>query len=371
MKVGVPRETAAGECRVALVPETASKLVKAGLEVIVERGAGNPAFFADREYEAAGAKLGSAADALGADFVLKIDPPTAAEIQRMSAGAAVASFFPHWSLPDLVAALNARKVSAFSMEQVPRTTRAQAMDVLSSQATIAGYKAVLLAAERLGRLLPMMVTAAGTLTPARCLVLGAGVAGLTAIGIARKLGAVVEAFDVRLAAAEQVESLGAKFIGKELLGALGKGAEGAGGYAKELAADQEAKNRELIQKHAKDAHIVISTAAIPRKKAPVLLTEAAVAAMQPGAVIVDLAAESGGNCALTKAGEVVVANGVTILGPRRLPATVPTHASQMYSRNVSALLLLMVKEGKLALDFKDDIVAATCVTHDGALRSAS
>ncbi len=370
MKVGVPRETAAGESRVAIVPETVGKLAKAGLEVLVEKGAGRAALFADEAYTKAGARLVDSAQALlgEADIVLKVDPPTLAEAGGLKEGAAVFSYLQAWSSPELLAALNARRVTAFSVEQIPRITRAQSMDVLSSQATIAGYKAVLLAADRLPRVLPMLVTAAGTLAPARVLVLGAGVAGLMAISMARRLGAVVEGFDVRLAAAEQVESLGAKFIGKELLGA---GAEGAGGYAKELAADVEAKNRELIKKHAADNNVIISTAAIPKKKAPLLIPEDTVKVMKPGSVIVDLAAETGGNCALTVLGQEVVAHGVTIIGPRKLPAALPAHASQMYSRNVATLLLSLVKNGVLALDFKDEVVAGACVTHAGQTRGAA
>ncbi len=368
MKLGVPKETAPREQRVALVPETVARLVKGGFEVVVESGAGTAAAFTDAAYTAAGAKIADARAVLAdSDVVLKVDPPSLEQTKSLKSGAALISFLQAWNSPDLLAALNARQITAFSMEQIPRTTRAQPMDALSSQATIAGYKAVLLATEHLGRVLPMLVTAAGTLTPARCLVLGAGVAGLMAIGTAKRLGAIVEGFDVRAAAAEQVESMGAKFIGKEL---LSKSAEGQGGYAKELAADQEAKNRALIQKHAKDAHIVISAAAIPKKKAPILLPEETVRGMQTGAVIVDLSAETGGNCALTRAGEVVNANGVTVLGPIKLAATVPTHASQMYSRNVSSLLLHLVKEMKLALDLNDEITAGTCVTHGGNTRSA-
>ncbi|MBI4881656.1 MAG: Re/Si-specific NAD(P)(+) transhydrogenase subunit alpha [Planctomycetes bacterium] len=369
MKVGVPRETAAGESRVAIVPETVAKLAKAGLEVLVEKDAGRAALFADEAYAKAGARLVDGGEALlgEADIVLKVDPPTVEEAGHLKEGAAVFSFLQSWSSGALLAALNARRVTAFSMEQIPRISRAQSMDVLSSQATIAGYKAVLLAANRLPRVLPMLVTAAGTLAPAKVLVLGAGVAGLMAISTARRMGAVVEGFDVRLAAAEQVESLGAKFIGKELLGA---GAEGAGGYAKELAADAEARNRELIKKHAAENSVVISTAAIPKKKAPLLIPEDTVKAMKPGSVIVDLAAETGGNCALTVPGEEVVVHGVTILGPRKLPATLPTHASQMYSRNIATLLLSLIKNGALVLDFKDEVVAAACVTHGGETRSA-
>lgn len=370
MRIGVPRETAAGERRVAIVPETVAKLAKAGCQVTVERGAGDQAFCTDDEYEKAGAALvEDAAAALGeADVVLKVEQPSLEEAGLVREGAALFSLFEPWNSSELVECLNRRRISAFSMQLVPRITRAQSMDVLSSQATIAGYKAVLLAAERLARILPMMVTAAGTLAPAKALVLGAGVAGLTAIGTARRLGALVSGFDVRLAAAEQVESLGATFVGRELLEA---GSEDKGGYAKEQSADQERRIQELVGKVAAESHFVISTAAIPRRKAPILITEAALRGMKPGAVVVDLACETGGNCELTCAGEEVVAHGVTILGPRRLAASVPFHASQMYSRNLAALLASMTKEQKFLIDFQDEVVAAACVTHAGATRSAS
>ena len=370
MKIGVPRELADGENRVAIVPETVGKLTKAGLEVLVERGAGQAASYLDEAYETAGARLIDGGPTLlgEADIVLKVEQPSLDEADQLREGAAIFSFFEPWNSEELVLKLNGRRISSFSMQLVPRITRAQSMDVLSSQATIAGYKAVLMAANHMPRVLPMLVTAAGTLIPAKALILGAGVAGLMAIGTARRLGAIVEGFDVRLAAAEQVESLGAKFVGREL---LEEGSEDAGGYAKQQSADKEVRIQELIQKYAQDAHMIISTAAIPRRKAPVLITEAAVQGMKPGAVIVDLAAETGGNCELTKAGEVVVAHGVTILGPRRLAATVPTHASQMYSRNIATLLLSMIKDGKLELDFEDEVVAGACVTHAGETRSAS
>ncbi|MFH0947208.1 MAG: Re/Si-specific NAD(P)(+) transhydrogenase subunit alpha [Planctomycetota bacterium] len=367
MIIGVPRELADGECRVAIVPESVGKLSKAGFEVVVQRGAGGASCFSDEAYEKAGARLVEAAEALGADIVLKVEQPTLDEADHLKEGKAVFSLFEPWNSEDLVAKLNSSKITSFSMQLIPRITRAQSMDVLSSQATISGYKAVLLAAERLPRILPMLVTAAGTLAPARALVIGAGVAGLMAIGTARRLGAIVEGFDVRLAAAEQVESMGAKFVGREL---LEEGSEDAGGYAKAQSADKEAKIREFIRGHVAGVQIVITTAAIPKRKAPILITEEAVKGMKPGSVIVDLAAESGGNCELTKVGEVVEAHGVTIIGPRRLPATVPTHASQMYSRNITTLLLSLVKDGEFGLDFEDEVVAAACVTHAGETRSA-
>lgn len=368
MKVGVPKETALGERRVALAPGEVGKLKKAGLDVVVERGAGDSAFFPDAAYEKAGAEFGDAAAALGADIVLKVDAPTADQIGQMRDGAASFSFFASWNSPDAVAAFNGKSVSAFSMEQVPRITRAQSMDALSSQATIAGYQAVLMGTQHLGRILPMLVTAAGTLTPARVLVLGAGVAGLQALGTARRLGAITSGFDVRLAAAEQVESMGAKFVGREL---LEEGAEDKGGYAKAQGAEKEAAIQNVLVKHCGESQMVITTAAIPRRKAPLLITKAAVESMSSGSVVVDLAAETGGNCELTRVGEIVIHNGVTILGPSKLPATIPNHASQMYSRNIATLLLSMVKEGALALDFEDEVVAGCCVTHGGATRSQS
>lgn len=368
MKVGVPKETASGECRVALAPGEVGKLKKAGLDVVVERGAGDAAFFPDAAYEKAGAEFGDAAAALSADIVLKIDTPTPDQIGQMKEGASSFSFLASWSNPDAVEAFNGKKVSAFSMEQVPRITRAQSMDALSSQATIAGYQAVLMGTQHLGRILPMLVTAAGTLTPAKVLVIGAGVAGLQALGTARRLGAIVSGFDVRLAAAEQVESMGAKFVGREL---LEEGAEDKGGYAKAQGEEKDEAVRQMLQKHCGDSQLVVTTAAIPRRTAPLLIPKASVEAMAPGSVVVDLAAETGGNCELTKAGEVVVHNGVTILGPAKLPATIPNHASQMFSRNIVTLLLSMVKEGALALDFEDEVVAGCCVTHEGAARSQS
>jgi len=369
MKVGVPREADPLERRVGLVPDAVEKLGKAGVEVLVEQGAGAEARFSDEAYQAAGAKVVDATAVFGqADLVLKVDAPTSDEVDQMKAGAAFISFFQSWASEGLVAQLNKKKVTSFSMEQMPRITRAQSMDVLSSQATIAGYKAVLMAADRMPRILPMLVTAAGTLRPTQALIIGAGVAGLMAIGTARRLGAQVEAFDVRPAAAEQVESMGAKFVGKELINAE---SETAGGYAKEQTQDAEERTRQLLHDHGRKAQMIVTTAAIPRKKAPVLILESTVKEMAAGSVIVDLAAESGGNCELTKAGEDVEAHGVTIMGPRKLPATVPQHASQMYARNVLTFVQHLLKDGELHLDFEDEITNGTCVTHDGQTRSGS
>ena len=366
MKIGVPKETAADERRVALTPDVAGRLGKSGLAVLVERGAGEAASFGDEAYQAAGATVVPAAAALfrQSDVVLKVQPPSRGEVRLCREGAALVAVFQPSAARDAVAALAARKVTAFSLALLPRITRAQAMDVLSSQATVAGYKAVLLAAAAAGRLFPMLVTAAGTLAPARVLVLGAGVAGLQAIATARRLGAVVSAFDVRPAVQEQVESLGAKFLRLEIT----EQAEGSGGYAKELSEETHRRELAFIAQHLKDTDVVITTAAIPGKRAPLLITAGAVGGMKPGSVIVDLAAETGGNCELTKLGRNVVRNGVLILGPANLPSTVPYHASQMYARNVSSFLLHVTRDGTLVLDFDDEITRDTCVTHAGEVR---
>lgn len=358
MKVGVPKETVARERRVALVPEVVGRLVKAGHAVVVERGAGVAAGFPEDAYAAVDASVG---DAWTADVVCKVQKPNPAEVGKMRDAAALIGMLQAATNPDLLRQLAQRRITAFSLELLPRITRAQPMDVLSSQATVAGYKAVLLAAELAPRFFPMLVTAAGTLSPARVLVLGAGVAGLQAIATARRLGAIVSGFDVRAVVKEQVESLGAKFLAMEDQ----VHAEGAGGYAKELSADQHRRELEFLARSVKDADVVITTAAIPGKRAPILVTRAGVEGMRPGSVVVDLAAETGGNCELTQAETTVEHQGVTILGPVNLPATVPLHASQMYARNVASFLNHLVKEGKLQLDFTDEITQATCVTHDG------
>jgi NAD(P) transhydrogenase subunit alpha len=365
MKVGVPKETVPQERRVALVPEAVGRLVKAGYEVVVERGAGVEAGFSDETYTAVGASLG---DAWDADVVCKVQKPSAVEVGKLreGGGAALVGQLQASTDADLVRQLAQRRVTAFSLELLPRITRAQPMDVLSSQATVAGYKAVLLAAQTAPRFFPMLVTAAGTLPPARVLVLGAGVAGLQAIATARRLGAIVSGFDVRPAVKEQVESLGAKFLAM----ADQVTAEGTGGYATELSEDQHKRELEFLARSVQDADVVVTTAAIPGKRAPILVTRAGVEGMRPGSVVVDLAAETGGNCELTQAGATLEHHGVTILGPVNLPATVPLHASQMYARNVTSFLNHLVKDGRLQLDFTDEITRATCVTHDGkVLRS--
>ena len=365
MKIGVPKETAANERRVALVPDTVGRLVKAGLEVAVEQGAGAAAAFPDDAYRSAGAGLvGTPADVFGSDVVLKVQAPSTAEVALCREGAALVALFQPAAERDIVASLAARKVTAFSLALLPRITRAQPMDVLSSQATVAGYKAVLLAATTAGRLFPMLVTAAGTLPPARVLVLGAGVAGLQAIATARRLGAVVSAFDVRPAVKEQVESLGAKFLQLE----IGEQAEAAGGYAKQLSEETHRRELAFIAQHVKDTDVVITTAAIPGKRAPILITADAVRGMKPGAVIVDLAAETGGNCEVTEPGTEVRLAGVVVLGPLNLPSTLPLHASQMYAKNISSFLLHVTRDGTLVVDFDDEIIRDTCVTHAGEVR---
>jgi NAD(P) transhydrogenase subunit alpha len=365
MRIGVPKEVAPNERRVALTPDVAGKLVKGGHEVIVERGAGSGAFFTDEAYAAAGANIGDRSSVLGeSDVVVQVQAPAATDLSGYrEGGALVAAFQPS---PDLLRQLAQRKLTAFTLVLLPRITRAQGMDVLSSQATVAGYKAVLLAATAAPRLLPMLVTAAGTLSAARVLVLGAGVAGLQAIATARRLGAIVSAFDVRPAVKEQVQSLGAAFLEMK----IEEHAETAGGYAKELSEETHRKELAFLAAAVKDADIVISTAAIPGKKAPVLITAAAVEGMKPGSIIVDLAAETGGNCELTQAGSEIVRNGVSILGPLNLPSTEPLHASQMYARNVQAFLGHIVQDGKLRLDFEDQITRDTCVTHAGEVRKS-
>jgi NAD(P) transhydrogenase subunit alpha len=371
MKVAVPKEIRPGERRVALVPQEAKSLVKRGLEVAVESGAGTQAGVSDGDYKAAGASVvASAAEALrGANLVLRVNPPSLAspdEVAALEQGSILVSFLSPLTSPDLVRRLQGAGITSISMEMVPRITRAQSMDALSSQATVAGYKAVLLAAEHLPKFLPMFTTAAGTIRPAKALVLGAGVAGLQAIATARRLGAVVEAFDVRPAVKEQVQSLGAKFLETE----HEVSAEGEGGYAKELSEEQHKKELELIGRHIVEADIVITTAQIPGRDAPLLITEAMLASMRSGSVIVDLASESGGNCAGTKAGETVVVHGVQILGPLNLPATVPVHASQMYSKNIATLVGEFIGEGgEPALDFENDVIGPATVTHAGEVRN--
>lgn len=363
MRIGVPKETAAGERRVALVPETAGKLLRSGFEISVQAQAGG--YYSDESYKEAGAEIVPGAEALygNVDIVLKVQRPGMDEIALIPEGTALISFLQPLLNLDLVQQLASRRITAFSMDAIPRIARAQSMDALSSMSSIAGYKSVLIGANSLGKYLPMMMTAAGTIPPARVLVLGAGVAGLQAIATARRLGAVVEAFDVRPVVKEQVESLGATFIEAEPV----QDAEAAGGYAKELSEETQRKQRELVHRHAREADVVITTALIPGRRAPLLITEEMVQDMHPGSVIVDLAAEMGGNCALTEAGQTVERHGVLIHGPLNVPSSMPIHASQLYSRNISSLLLHISTEGNLKLNFEDQITRETCITHEGEI----
>jgi NAD(P) transhydrogenase subunit alpha len=370
MRIGIPKETFPGETRVALVPPHVAPLIKAGHQIVVEAGAGVPAGFPDAAYTAAGATVGTRADAFAGDLLLQVRSATAnlshgaAEIRELRKGQAVIGFSESLTSPELTRQMAAQGVTSFSMELMPRITRAQSMDALSSMATIAGYKAVLLAADALPRMFPMLMTAAGTVSPARVFIVGAGVAGLQAISMARRLGAKVEAYDVRAAVKEQITSLGARFV--ELPLETGA-AEDKGGYA---TAQDEAfyrRQREMMLKVIAASDVVITTAAVPGKRAPILITDEMVRGMAPGSVIVDVAAERGGNCELTEPGRSVTRHGVTILGPMNLAATVPYHASQMYSKNITTFLAHLVKNGALQVDPADEITRETLVTHDGAI----
>jgi NAD(P) transhydrogenase subunit alpha len=364
MLVVAPKETVPGESRVALVPDAARALKKAGLELAVQAGAGYGAGVDDATYERE--QIGVVADAATlfgkADVVLKVQPPSDAEIATLRPGSVLFSFLRPLDEPQIAAKLAQAGVTTFALELVPRITRAQAMDALSSQASLAGYRAVLLAGATAAKILPMMTTAAGTIAAARVLVIGAGVAGLQAIATARRLGAVVEAYDTRPAVKEQIESLGGRFVELAL---DTKDAEGAGGYAKAQSEEFLAKQRELLGARVKLADAVISTAAVPGARAPLLIDAETVAGMKPGSVIVDLAAATGGNCALTKVDETVVAHGVTILGPSNLPSGAAVDASRVYARNLATLLLHLVKDGAITLDLEDEITKGALVTQDG------
>jgi NAD(P) transhydrogenase subunit alpha len=363
MLVSVPKETLPGERRVALIPDLVPKLVGAGLQVIVQSGAGAAAGFLDPAYQEKGARL--EADVFGeADVLLKVQPPTAAETGALKEGSTLISFLHPYTNATGIQALAARKVTAFAMELMPRITRAQPMDALSAMSTVAGYKAVLIAANHLPKFFPLLMTAAGTVSPARVFVLGAGVAGLQAIGTAKRLGAVVEAYDTRPVVKEQVESLGAKFVE---LGLETKDAEAKTGYAKAQSEEFYQRQREMMTRWVAASDVVVTTALIPGKRAPVLITEAMVQGMRPGSVVVDLAAEQGGNCALTEPGQEVVKHGVLIAGPTNLPSTVPYHASQMYARNVTSYLLHLVQGGSLRLDLSDELTRGPLVTHQGEI----
>ncbi|PWJ59837.1 NAD(P) transhydrogenase subunit alpha [Dyadobacter jejuensis] len=365
MKISVLKETKPFERRVALTPSLVKSLVKSGYSCTVEAGAGELSYFSDASYQEAGAQIaGNVAETLAAaDVVLKVNAPTLEEVAAMREGIVLISYLYAYTIPEVLEQLNEKRISAFSMDAVPRISRAQKMDALSSQANLAGYKAVLLGANALGKIFPLMMTAAGTITPSRVLVFGAGVAGLQAIATAKRLGAVVEATDVRAETKEQVESLGGRFLTVE-------GAEGVkveGGYAKEVSADYLQKQQELVKQRIKEADIAITTALVIGKKAPVLITEEMVRMMKPGSVIVDMAVESGGNCALSVFGETVVAHGVTIIGEPNLPSLLPINASELYAKNISTLLLHLATAEGFKWELEEEVTKGSLITHQGAL----
>jgi NAD(P) transhydrogenase subunit alpha len=363
MRIGVPKETAAGEHRVALVPEVISKLTAKGLDVVVQAGAGAQALLPDASFTEAGARVvADAAEVWGSDLVVVIAPPDASQIQSLAPGSILVGFLAPLSSPATTRALADAKVTAFAMEAIPRISRAQSMDALSSQSNVAGYKAAILGAEQIGRFFPMLMTAAGTIPPAKVLVLGVGVAGLQAIATAKRLGARTTGYDVRPEVAEQVSSLGAQWLD------LGVEATGEGGYARELTDDERARQQQALTDAIKGFDVVITTALVPGRPAPELVTAEAVEGMKAGSVIIDLAGEAGGNCALTEPGQTVVVHDVKIVSPLNLPATVPEHSSQLFARNVLALLELLVGEdGELQLDFDDEIIAGACVVREGEI----
>lgn len=365
MKIGIPRETLPGESRVALIPANVSVLTRDKHEVLVESGAGNGASISDESFVKSGATTVNIAQVLyqQADVVFKVAPPTMHEVEMMKEGGTYIGFLAPLANADTVHALCKRRVTSFSMEYIPRITRAQSMDALSSMATVAGYKSVLLATEKLGKMFPMLMTAAGTVPAATVLILGAGVAGLQAIATAKRLGAKVEAFDVRAAVKEQIKSLGATFLEMEMTENL----ETAGGYAKEQSAEFLKKQMEMLSSRMPKVNVVISTAQVFGKRAPILITEDMVKLMHPGSVIVDLAAEQGGNCALTEPGKTVVRHGVTIVGALNLPATIPMDASLMYSKNVLNLFKLLYPKPDAVPDFNDEVVKGACITRNGEI----
>ena len=371
MRIGVATETAEHEARVALAPISAARFVRAGIDVLVESGAGARAFFDDAAYRDAGAQIAPDAAAVyaDADILLKVAAPSPAEIESLRAGQVLIAVLQPLTSPELVSALAERGVTAFSLDAIPRIARAQPMDVLSSQASLAGYKAAVMAADTLGKHLPMMTTAAGTMPPARGLVLGAGVAGLQAIATGRRLGAVMSAFDVRPAVKEQVQSLGATFIEDEELQRAQT--ETAGGYAREQTADERARAQELVHRHVGASDFVITTALVPGRPAPRLVTREMVEDMQPGSVIIDLAAETGGNCELTAPGETIVHQGVIINGPVNVPSSMPVHASLMFSRNAQSFLDLLIRDGEIVLDRDDEILRDSLITHGGEVTHAA
>lgn len=364
-RIAVPKERKSGENRVSLVPDTVARLAKLGFTIAIESGAGASTYYTDEDYQKAGAQVVSDVASLveGAQVVLGVQPPDDAVVKHLKPGSILISFLAPHQNKDLVKKLQSQQVTSFGMELIPRVTRAQSMDALSSQATVAGYKAVLIGADHSGRFFPMLTTAAGTIRPSKVMIIGAGVAGLQAIATARRLGAVVEAYDVRPAVKEQIESLGARFI------ETGVTAEGTGGYARELTDEEKLRQKEAMASHVNRSDVVITTAQIPGKPAPRLITEDMVANMRPGSVIVDLAAESGGNCAYTQAGTAVCKHGVTICGPVNLPSELPVHASEMYAKNLYNFLMNMTKEGKTTeIDWNDDIIAGSVLTHGGAIK---
>lgn len=360
LTIAVVRERAAGESRVALVPETAKKFAALGAALRIEQSAGVQSHFLDSDYAGVQAVPGIADAYAGADLILRVTPPSPEEIAAMPEGALLIGLLKPFESKERLAALNARKITAFSLELLPRISRAQSMDALSSQGACSGYQCGLIAAARCTKFFPMLTTAAGTIRPARVLVIGAGVAGLQAIATCKRLGAMVEAYDVRAAAKEQIESLGAKFVD------TGVSADGSGGYARELTAEEKAQQAEKLAKAVAAADVVITTAAIPGKKAPVIVTKDMVARMKYGAIIVDMAAESGGNCELTQPGEHVIANDVNIHGPLNLPSRMPTHASELYAKNLYNFLSPWIKDGQLNIDWTDEVVAGTVLCKDGA-----
>ena len=363
MIIGVVKETKEYENRVALSPEVVKLIRKKGYDVVVESGAGEKSYFSNQDYEAAGATIGTSKDAFGADLVLKVNLATPQEIALMKEGAAYISYMYAYQHPEVLAAFNAKRISSFSMDAVPRISRAQKMDALSSQANLAGYKAVLLGANYLGKIFPLLMTASGTITPARVLIFGAGVAGLQAIATAKRLGAVVECTDVRPETKEQVESLGGRYLSVE-------GAEGVkteGGYAREVSAEYLEKQQQLIREKIKDADLVITTALVMGKKSPILVTEDMVKSMKAGSVIVDMAVESGGNCAISEKNTTVVKHGVTLVGESNLPSLLPVNASQLYATNISTLAFHLVSEAGITLDLEDEITKGVLITHQGEL----
>lgn len=365
MKIAVVKEINQGEQRVALIPDIVARLVKQDLEIWVETGAGEKSFWSNEAYTQAGAKIITDTDRLWgeADVVLKVGVPTPAEVSKLRSGVTLISCLTPLANEQLISQLARQGVTSLAMELIPRSTRAQSMDALSSQASIAGYKAVLLAAAALPKYFPMLTTAAGTIAPAKVFVIGVGVAGLQAIATSRRLGAIVEAFDIRPAVREEVQSLGAKFIEVPLT----EDTVGENGYAKEVSQSAQELTQQTIAQHVRTADVVITTAQVPGKKAPQLVTAEMVSQMRPGSVIVDLAAEQGGNCAYTEVGKSIDRHQVTIVGTINLPATVPVHASQLYAKNIGTLLQYLIKDGALSLDFTDDIVSSTCVTHQGEI----